>query len=614
MLQVQKDRRLKLIRSQIRRLQANLQKHEARSRGLSRLRLVTFLAGFGLGIAAYYLVAAWLGWSLLAATLVIFNIEAAFHRKIDESIKKHKIWLELKSTQAARMTLDWPALPLPPAHDPQPEHPFEVDLDMTGKCSLHQLVDTAISQDGSHLLKAWLLNPNPQLEVIEQRQKIVKELRPLARFRDKLYLAFKLVSKQQLEGKQLLYFLEKPHGSGSLDRLLLASAILAGVNLVLFALNQVGVLPAVWGYSLALYAAIYLLNQKYLDPLLDESVFISEELKKFRAVLRLLETYPYGDNEHLEKLCRPFWGPDDRPSKQLQRITLVGAAIGLRMNPVFRLVLNVALPWDFAFARVLNRLKAELAEKMSGWLHVLVELEALNSLANFAYLNPEAVFPQILPEGEQTGTMLHAEGIGHPLLADEQRKCNDFTFREIGEVALITGSNMSGKSTFLKTLGVNLCLAFAGAPVVARTLQTRIFRLFTCVQIKDSVTDGFSFFYAEVKRLKALLQQLQAQDSLPLFFLIDEIFKGTNNRERLIGSRSYIQTLAGHHGLGAISTHDLELTTLASTIPQIINYHFREEVVDSRMVFDYQIRPGPCPSTNALKIMQMEGLPVTLAE
>jgi DNA mismatch repair ATPase MutS len=144
-------------------------------------------------------------------------------------------------------------------------------------------------------------------------------------------------------------------------------------------------------------------------------------------------------------------------------------------------------------------------------------------------------------------------------------------------------------------------------------LQTGLLRLFTCIKVSDSVTDGISYFYAEVRRLKALLRACEAEEPLPLCFLIDEIFRGTNNRERLIGSRAFIHALARGHGVGVISTHDLELVTLADTVPSIRNYHFREEVHDGRMVFDYQLRPGPCPTTNALQIMQMEGLPIAEA-
>jgi DNA mismatch repair ATPase MutS len=137
-------------------------------------------------------------------------------------------------------------------------------------------------------------------------------------------------------------------------------------------------------------------------------------------------------------------------------------------------------------------------------------------------------------------------------------------------------------------------------------------RVFTCINVSDSVTDGISYFYAEVRRLKALLQALSMPSETPLLFLIDEIFRGTNNRERLIGSRSYIEALSGGNGVGLVSTHDLELVTLAESLPTIHNFHFRETIVDGLMAFDYKLRTGPCPTTNALTIMQLEGLPVSV--
>src|SRR6185503_17487900 len=188
----------------------------------------------------------------------------------------------------------------------------------------------------------------------------------------------------------------------------------------------------------------------------------------------------------------------------------------------------------------------------------------------------------------------------------EYKICNDVAMDEQLRTVILTGSNMAGKSTFLRTVGVNLCLAYAGAPVNADRLQTSLFRLFTCIKVSDSVQDGLSYFYAEVKRLKQLLTAAEKQNDLPVMFLIDEIFRGTNNRERHIGSHAFIRALSGcSNAVGLIATHDLELTKLADEIPGIANFHFREEVGAGRMVFDYRLHPGPCPTTNALKIMQL---------
>ena len=169
---------------------------------------------------------------------------------------------------------------------------------------------------------------------------------------------------------------------------------------------------------------------------------------------------------------------------------------------------------------------------------------------------------------------------------------------------------MSGKSTFLKTTGVNLVLAFAGSVVNATKVETNLFRILTCININESITDGISYFYAEVKRLKNILEEIKTENAMPVFYLIDEIFKGTNNLERLIGSKSYIKTLSGLNATGLISTHDLELIKLEDSISKVSNYHFKEDILNGKMIFNYKLRKGPSPSTNALKIMETEGLPV----
>ena len=199
------------------------------------------------------------------------------------------------------------------------------------------------------------------------------------------------------------------------------------------------------------------------------------------------------------------------------------------------------------------------------------------------------------------------------MILSTTRVSNDIALEGLGTIQLITGSNMSGKSTFLRTVGINLCLAQAGAPVCASAFTWSWSRLGCCIRVNDSLDAGLSFFYAEVKRLKTILHATTDRASPPVLFLIDEIFKGTNNRERLIGSRSYIKALATGNGYGLVSTHDLELTDLEKEIASLVNAHFQETVSDGALSFDYRLRPGPCPTTNALRIMELEGLPIPRA-
>jgi DNA mismatch repair ATPase MutS len=355
---------------------------------------------------------------------------------------------------------------------------------------------------------------------------------------------------------------------------------------------------------------IFLLWAQSYGDFFHEALELQEALKQLAAVSALLEKHNYRKTPHLRELCAPFLDSTARPSQYMRRMNRLMTALGLRQNPYLGLGLNAIIPWDFYCAYWLEQYKEELAPHLTLWLDKWIELEALSSLANLAYLNPTYTLPTVI-EKRSNAThpfVFQATALGHPLIPDHEKVCNDFTINNLGDVAILTGSNMAGKSSFLRTMALNLALTYAGGPVNAQSLYTMPFRLFTCIKVTDSVTDGISYFYAEVKRLKALKGALEGNETYPLLFLIDEIFRGTNNRERLIGSRAYIRRLVGKEGTGLISTHDLDLVHLADEISQIKNYHFREEVISKQMIFDYTLRPGPCPTTNALKIMELEGL------
>ena len=570
------------------------------------------LVAFCLGMAASWYTAVYQGaltarLTLLASVLLFAGV-VALHRQLDGRIARFSIWKDLRAGQLARMKLDWEHVqPVPPYPANRERSPLDVDLDITGPRSLHHLIDLSVSQEGSQRLASWLTQATPDPQLIEKRQHIVRELVDLPRFRDRMLLNLRLVSQEQLRGENLLRWLAVDYPAGRLKGMVIAGALLAGVNLALFLLNSFGKLPPYWLLSLTVYFSFYFFNSRIIGEFLGAVVELDKELGKFRALLVHLETFPYGKHRHLADLCAPFRDPKNPPSAQLKRIKMVTAGAGVRMNPILALLLNLILPWDFLFAYLASKLRQQAAQTLPGWLETWYELEALCSLANFAYLNPDYSFPQV---SQTAKPVFAASGLGHPLIPAERKVCNDMLIPALGEVDIITGSNMAGKSTFIKTVGVNLCLAYAGGPVNAASLQTAPFRLCTCIRITDSLSDGFSYFYAEVKGLKHLLNEMTKDDPFPLMYLIDEIFRGTNNRERLIGSRAYTQALIGARGAGFIATHDLELASLAGQSPLVKNYHFRDFVQERTLAFDYKIHPGASPTTNALKIMAMEGLPV----
>ena len=611
-----KRSRLRALENQTHRLQRRLERLHRTSYRISWIRFVVFFAAVLAAGLTFYLDGIWLGILCAAVGGLLFGLAVYVHHRTNLAIRRYQLWLEATSAQIARATLDWEQVPVTFHHRPDPDHPFEVDLDIVGQRSLHRLLDTAVSYEGSQHLKDWLASTHPDPQRTIRRQQVVRELASRHLFRARLALNGKMAvgAKRTWRANHLMEWLEGHVPEASLRRWVFLFALFIGLNVLLFVANWLGALAPWWQVTLVIYLGLILLRSGAVDAAWDEAVALEGALRQLRAVFAQLETFSYRDAPHLRELCRPFHDSCHRPSRYLARITRVLVAMSLRSNALLRLMLNLLLPWDAYFAYRLSQTRARMAPHARAWMDAWFELEALASLANLAYLNPDYAFPRLLVAREQqVPTVFQAQDLGHPLIPDGERVCNSLAVLEMGQVTIITGSNMAGKSVFLKTVGVNLALALAGGPVNARGLQTVPFRLFTCMGISDSVTDGISYFYAEVKRLKALLAELESDQPWPLLFCIDEIFRGTNNRERLIGSRAYVRALAGKRGLGFIATHDLELAKLAYEVPQVVNYHFRDQVVDDRMAFDYTLRPGPCPTTNALTIMQLEGLPVPSA-
>ncbi len=603
-----RDARLRGLRAQLRRVSSQLARLQQISERLSRWRLIVFAAGLALSSVALIARGDVAFWVITGAWVIGFAVLVRWHRAIHAAIARREVWLDIKRRHIARMTLDWAGLPCARI-DPAPDagHPFEIDLDITGEKSIHHLIDTAASRDGSRRLAGWLLETAPSRDATLRRQALARELTGQPLLRDRLSLNAGLAMREAgaaWRGDTLLSWLNTSQPAAPLAGRLVLLGALAAVNIALVILANLSILPPVWLATWLLYLALFFWQARNIKDAFSDALNMESALRQLLAVFGFLERHRYAKGSALEALCAPFRDRRHRPSAHLRRMSDVLIAAGVVRNPMLWFVVNATVPWDVFVAFRLARVKAALAQRLPAWLDVWFELEALSSLATFAYLNPHYAFPQIV-----VGGAFQATALGHPLVAHETRVCNDFSLPAVGELALITGSNMSGKSTFLRAIGVNLALAYAGGPVTATALETRPFRLFTSIRVTDSVTDGISYFYAEVKRLKALLDALRAP-GLPLCFLIDEIFRGTNNRERLIGSRAYIRALAGGNGVGAIATHDLDLVRLADELPGIANYHFAEHLDGQRMVFDYRLRPGPCPSTNALRIMQLAGLPV----
>lgn len=593
------------------------------SKRFANARLSIVLGGIPLIWACFGSSSNWIRYLPPLLVFVLFGFVLRRHGRIRQSIARCKVLQALKRANIARIQLDWERIPPVPAVQISGEHPFGIDLDISGEHSVHRLLDMTVSREGGRRLLEWLLQERPEPSVSLKRQKMVAELSGLPVFREKLFVNAMSVSGAEggrLDAQSILKWLETRRSVTFLIKALVPLSILAAINWIILGLSALGIIPQFFIITFIFYIAILVLLQFEMTKVFQDAVTMETTLSRVLCVFLHLEKHGFSAAPNMADLCAPFLDEKSRPSTRLKQISRVVSAISVRSNPVVWLLLNGILPWDAYFARLLERYRAELSVSLPKWMEVLADVEALSSLANFSYLNPNYCYPDLLPPRaggapqedapELPAMTFTAQNIGHPLVSSRDRICNSLSLDDQDRIILITGSNMAGKSTFLRTLGVNLCLAYAGAPVCADALQAGFFRIFACMRIDDSVTDGFSFFYAEVKRLKMLLLATQAENDLPVLFLLDEIFRGTNNRERFIGSRAFIRALSGQSAIGAIASHDLELVKLADENSVISNFHFREEVRDNRMVFDYKLHLGPCPTTNALKIMALAGLPV----
>lgn len=561
-----------------------------------------------------------LGFVFFVAVLGFVVYTWRIRRRLQKSIRQYNLLVYVKQVQLARLQLDWEHMPTV-ADEREEDHPFENDLDISGEHSLHRLLNTAVSDGGKDRLRAWLLNEVPDRAVIHERQRFVAELAPMTHFRDQLQCNSLRIAhyRSKLSEKVLVDWLEHTTlNKPPLYRILL-SVVLTLVfiaTVVLYAYGVVQPLTAVLALILCIGWSIA--TAKDRPAIFSDTAVIGDMLTQLNYVFEFLEKYPYGQHKRLKQFCAPFYTGNGRPSILLKKLRRIAKFAQITQNNsqgnsntlIVAFVINIFIPWDATLTYQLAQLQEQAKSLLPQWIAAWYELEALCSLADFAHINADYTMPEIL-DSRQEGVVLSAQGLGHPLIAREHKVVNDVSFERDGKMLLITGSNMAGKSTFLRTLGINLCLAYAGAPVNARHMRLCLFELRCCIRVTDSVMDGYSYFYAEVRRLKSILSHLQTAAEYPAFVLIDEIFKGTNNRERLIGSFAYIYALAEYPCCGAITTHDLDLVKLADELPQIHNDHFREEVIDGAMVFDYKLRSGPCPTTNALKILQMEGLPIT---
>jgi hypothetical protein len=477
------------------------------------------------------------------------------------------------------------------------KYPLIRDLGLTGAHSLWTLLDETLSEGGRRRLLQWMsVEPLAPAE-LQRRQEKIKSLRSQTWFYTRLGIAANS-NEFNLSTLQIQDFLKRPFVEPKFSKLLIAN-----VGLWLLTL-AIGIFSLATGAHISpfiflVFPILSLSSLSSAGSAFLSGVGLSHHLAALSPTFSAIEKRSFA-SASLRELCPRIH--QDSPSKSARRLDFVLGLVGTQTNPILHLFLNVLTPWTMVSVYFLERIRRKMVDDFPPCIQELSELEVFGSLLIFDKYQTRT-YPEL---GDKT--VLHCRQIFHPLIDRSKAVANDFSFPEPQSLGLLTGSNMSGKSTFLRTIGMNQVLANMGAPVFAASLTTRPLKIETCIEVTDSLRDGYSYFYAEVRKLKEILQT--AATKVPVLFLIDEIFRGTNNRERQIGSRAVIKTLAHEAtALGFISTHDLELTTLETTNPSLLNLHFREDIDDQdQMIFSYLLRQGPCPTTNALRIMAAEGI------
>lgn len=549
------------------------------------------------------------GWSAALLTLIVFIILARRHRSVERARTRLKWWRLIKARHLARLRIEWSHLP-PPSDPAPPDHPFASDLDLVGDKSVLHLLDATATEGGSARLRDWILAGDPDYAAIARRQARVRALVPQRRFRDRMGLMGLEASgtaQRRWSDRPIRAWLDGEPAGPALRRWTLALSALAIATLVLLAFDLMGG-PTLWVYTFLLYAALYIPRYAEYADIFDRAYDLEHAVARARQMLLYVEHSRLDRHETLAPLWASFRGPQ-RPSMHYARLRRITSAATATRSDVGRIVLNVILPYNLLLALALDWLRNRLRTIAPQWFDAYYEIEALATLAAYADFHPETTaFPELLLE-EQTGVLFQARALGHPLLPAPDLVRNDATLLA-GQVLLLTGSNMAGKSTFLRAVGVACVFAWAGGPVDASHLRLVPLRPVTSMRVGDVLQEGLSTFYAEVRRLRLLLDAVRTPNAPPTLVLIDEMYRGTNNRERLAGARALVRALSGAPAATLVATHDLALTELAVEIPEVQNAHFREHVEEGKLLFDYRLRPGPCPTTNALVIMEQAGLPV----
>lgn len=480
------------------------------------------------------------------------------------------------------------------------DHAYAADLDIFGEYSLFKLLNRTRTAEGSRRLANWLKNPAEPGEVLQRQQAATD----FGKYPELI---------QSWEATALLHEHAAQHVGEfqSWSRSILPPELTRAlrwrwypvITLVTGILYLANLVPGfVVPISLAVHLLILSRFAETVKVLANRTTSMGHTLTAYSELLKSAETAPYRSSWWLARKAQITGS-----SVALARVGKLFEKLDYRNNPYFAVFVGIPTLWDIHCLAGLEEWKTANQDKLIQWLDVLADAEAMNSLAGHAFANPGYVLPNVT---SVTEVEIAATEMGHPLIPAAKRVNNSFAMQGTGHTILVTGSNMSGKSTFLRTIGLNLVLAQTGAVVSAGSFTCSPTRVFSSMRTQDSLEESTSSFYAELKRLRKLLELADEQAETSVFYLLDEILKGTNSVDRHKGAEALIRQLHTKKASGMVSTHDLELGEWGATESYIHNLHFRSDVEDGRLHFDYRLHEGICRSFNASELMRMMGIAI----
>lgn len=485
------------------------------------------------------------------------------------------------------------------------DHLFSYDLDLFGRGGLFQYVNRTSTITGRDRLAEILSYVEKSKQEILNRQQAIAELSPLFDWRQDFRVFGLMVEDHPEDISGLKEWVGSPPDfrSNFFKILIIAVPLL---NLFVFILSATGII-SFWLFLAYMTIPLMLAGIKYRRVNLKHNMLSRkyQVLKKYSGLFRMIEEQGFTSGrmkQNKEKLTID----GTSASKAIRHLANISNAFDTRLNMLAGFLMNIFLLWDIRQSVRLEKWQKKYQKQLPVWFYVMGEVDAYISLSGYSFNNPEFTFPEI---SEADGLLLESIQMGHPLIHSRKRVCNDFSIYGWGNFTILTGANMAGKSTFLRTVGVNMLLACCGAPVCAHDLTITPIDIVTSIHTIDSLANNESYFYAELKRLKLIIDMLKKDKQV--FIILDEILKGTNSRDKQSGSKALIQQLISLKAAGIIATHDLSLGELEERFPENVqNSCFEVDIEKDQLEYDYLLKKGIAKNMNATILMERMGITV----